>query len=301
MPCAGACSSAVERPAHNWLRAGSNPAGPTVHSHMLENVELNAPAQIPEEVVALYERDGFVRLKEFFSARLLQHYGSEICAEVVRRNSQTLPLEQRDTYHKAFLQITNLWRTSALAKQFVFGKRLASVAAQLLRVPRVRLYHDQALFKEPGGGATPWHADQFYWPLDSERTVTAWVPLQETPLGMGPIAFAVGSHRMGFGRDLEIGDESDRSLRKALEDGRYREDEQPFELGEVSFHSGWTFHHTGANVTSQPRAAMTIIYMADGIRLTEPARKQHYQDWEAFMPAVKPGEVVDSPLNPVLN
>ena len=24
----GACSSAVERPAHNWLRAGSNPAGP---------------------------------------------------------------------------------------------------------------------------------------------------------------------------------------------------------------------------------------------------------------------------------
>ena len=26
----GACSSAVERPAHNWLRVGSNPTGPTV-------------------------------------------------------------------------------------------------------------------------------------------------------------------------------------------------------------------------------------------------------------------------------
>jgi hypothetical protein len=26
-----ACSSAVERPAHNWLRAGSNPAGPMSH------------------------------------------------------------------------------------------------------------------------------------------------------------------------------------------------------------------------------------------------------------------------------
>ena len=46
---------------------------------------------------------------------------------------------------------------------------------------------------------------------------------------------------------------------------------------------------------------MTVIYMADGIRLLEPQRRQHVLDWEAFMPGVSPGEVVDSPLNPVLN
>lgn len=262
---------------------------------------LDSGYALDESLRAAYERDGFVKIKDVLDADVLGHYGEHISAEVVRRNTNTAPIDQRDTYHKAFLQITNLWRTNDVAREFVFGKRLASIAAQLLGVERVRLYHDQALYKEPGGGITPWHADQFYWPLSSEKTITAWVPLQRTPLEMGPLAFAAGSHRMSFGRDLEIGDESERSLRKALESGRFREVTEPFELGEVSFHSGWTFHHTAANSTAGPRAVMTIIYMADGIRLIEPTRKQHILDWEAFMPGIKPGEVVDSPLNPVLN
>ncbi|HKU68848.1 MAG TPA: phytanoyl-CoA dioxygenase family protein [Candidatus Baltobacteraceae bacterium] len=248
-----------------------------------------------------YERDGFVKIKGVFRADELAYYRERISSEVVRRNTNIAPIEERDTYHKAFLQITNLWRTSEVARQFVFEKRLADIAAMLMGARRVRLYHDQALYKEPGGGITPWHADQFYWPLSSDKTITAWVPLQATPLEMGPLAFAAGSHRMNFGRDLEISDESERSLRKALESGRFREVNEPFEVGEVSFHSGWTFHHTGANTSDRARAVMTVIYMADGIRLIEPRRKQHVLDWEAFMPGVQPGEVVDSPLNPVLN
>jgi hypothetical protein len=105
---------------------------------------------------------------------------------------------------------------------------------------------------------------------------------------------------MTFGRDLEISDESERSLKEALATGRFAEVNEPFGLGEVSFHSGWTFHHTGANRSDRPRAVMTVIYMADGTRLIEPQRKQHTADWEAFMPGVQPGDVVDSPLNPVL-
>ena len=247
-----------------------------------------------------YERDGFVRIKNAFTGGTLAKYGKHISSEVLARNAVTAPLSERDTYHKAFLQVTNLWRTDETVREFVFGKRLAGIAAQLLDVPHVRLYHDQALYKEPGGGITPWHADQFYWPLDSDKTITAWVPLQATPLEMGPLAFAAGSQRMTFGRDLEISDKSERSLKEALAAGRFAEHNARFELGEVSFHSGWTFHHTGANRSDRPRAVMTIIYMADGIRLTEPARRHHYSDWEVFMPGVQPGNVVDSPLNPVL-
>jgi ectoine hydroxylase-related dioxygenase (phytanoyl-CoA dioxygenase family) len=257
--------------------------------------------QLDAAYVDAYDRDGFVKVKNVFDADVLAYYREHISAEVLRRNAVTQPLHERDTYHKAFLQVTNLWRTNDIARAFVFGRRLASIAAQLLRVPRVRLYHDQALYKEPGGGITPWHADQFYWPLSSEKTITAWVPLQATPPEMGPLAFAAGSHRLTFGRDLEIGDESERSLRDALASGRFREVNEGFDRGEVSFHSGWTFHHTGANRSEHARAVMTVIYMADGIRLIPPQRKQHLLDWEAFMPGVEPGEVVDSPLNPVLS
>lgn len=69
-------------------------------------------------------------------------------------------------------------------------KKLASIASQLLEVDGVRMYHDQALFKEPSGGHTPWHADQYYWPLSSDRTVTVWIPLQATPLELGPLPSA---------------------------------------------------------------------------------------------------------------
>ena len=57
----------------------------------------------------------------------------------------------------------------------------------------VRMYHDQALYKEAGGGITPWHADQYYWPLETDKTITAWIPLQATPLEMGPLEFSAGS------------------------------------------------------------------------------------------------------------
>lgn len=58
----------------------------------------------------------------------------------------------------------------------------------------VRLYHDQALVKQPKAGKTPWHQDYFYWPLDTPNTVTMWMPMHDCPRTMGTMRFAVGSH-----------------------------------------------------------------------------------------------------------
>ena len=73
----------------------------------------------------------------------------------------------------------------------------------------MRLYHDQALCKEAGGGRTPWHQDQFYWPLDTDRTITLWMPLIDVPNEVGSMTFASGSHRLGDLRGRHISDESD--------------------------------------------------------------------------------------------
>jgi ectoine hydroxylase-related dioxygenase (phytanoyl-CoA dioxygenase family) len=127
-------------------------------------------------------------------------------------NKEVKNLEDRDTYGKAFLQLFNLWRENQNIKELVFSKRLARIATQLMQVEGVRLYHDQALYKESGGGITPWHADQYYWPLETDKTVTAWIPLQATPLEMGPLEFSAGSHRIVEGRELAIGDESERLM-----------------------------------------------------------------------------------------
>ena len=124
-------------------------------------------------------------------------------------------MDQRTTYQKAFLQIMNIWTKDELVQEFVFGQRLARHRGGADGDARdVRLYHDQALYKEPGGGFTPWHADQYYWPFASAHSVTAWVPLQAVPMEMGPVAFAAGSHALDLGRDLEISDDEPGEDRK---------------------------------------------------------------------------------------
>ena len=260
--------------------------------------ELDAPFQLTPAQIDFYAEMGYIKLKHVLSPQLLEHYRSIIHSRVTELSADALPMDQRTTYGKAFLQIMNLWTESPDVQEFVFGKRLARIAAELMTVSGVRIYHDQALYKEPGGGITPWHADQYYWPVDSDKTITAWVPLQKTPGELGPLAFSERSHRLQVGRNLEISDESELTLKQALE--KLRLDESAYDLGDVSFHSGWTFHRAGANSTDRPREVMTMIYMDENIRVAPPQNKNHIVDLERWVPGLKAGDVLSSPLNPVI-
>lgn len=263
-------------------------------------IDLDRPYPLSPQQVADYRRDGFIKLKDVFSADELRHFGEEITRLTVALNTQTLPLEERSTYDRAFLQVMNLWEESDTVRTFVFGKRLAGLAAALMEVDGVRLYHDQSLYKEPGGGITPAHADQYYWPLDSDRTITAWVPLQAVPQDMGPLAFFAGSQHVEFGRDLKISDESEQAITANMEAESFRVVDEPFALGEVSFHSGWTFHRAGPNRSTQPRSVMTVIYMDRDMCLKAPENHMQQADWERWCPGAVVGVAIDTPRNPVL-
>lgn len=261
---------------------------------------LDAPFEVTAEQIAFFRKNNFIKLKQVLSAEVLEFMDEIITAEVNRLNKQQLALKDRDTYGKAFLQIMNIWRNSEAVKQIVFSKRLAGIASCLLEVEGVRIYHDQALYKEPGGGHTPWHADQYYWPLSSDKTVTAWIPLQATPLELGPLEFSSGSAALVDGRDKEISDESQHVLENLLKNSGYPHIVEAFDLGEVSFHLGWMYHRAGPNVTDRMRKVMTMIYMDKDICLKAPVNKHQQADWDAWCPGAVIGEVVDTPLNPVI-
>ena len=74
----------------------------------------------------------------------------------------------------------------------------------------------------------------------------------------------------------------------------------PFDLGEVSFHFGWTFHRAGPNRSPRPRSVMTVIYMDRDMRLITPTNANQVVDWERWCPGAVPGTIIDTPLNPVL-
>lgn len=260
--------------------------------------ELVTPYTLTAEQIAQYQRDGYIKLKDVLSAAVLTEYGAEIAQMVQQLNRQDLPLSERSTYGKAFLQVPNLWEHSAKVKEFAFAPRLARIAAELMGVTGVRMYHDQALFKEPGGGFTPWHADQFYWPLSNEHTVTAWIPLQAVPVEMGPLSFCIGSQQLVAHRNMGISDESEVQIGRTLKD--YPKDESAYALGEVSFHAGWLFHRAGPNNTAQMRGVMTVIYMDEAMKVAPPQNANQQRDWDRWLPGARLGEVIDTPLNPVL-
>jgi ectoine hydroxylase-related dioxygenase (phytanoyl-CoA dioxygenase family) len=261
---------------------------------------LNEPYELSQASIDFFQKNRYIKLKNVFDAATLAHYSKLISQKVAELNTNDKPIDARDTYGKAFLQIFNLWRTDEGIRDFVFSKRLAKIAAELMQTNGVRMYHDQALFKEGGGGITPWHADQYYWPLSSDKTITAWIPLQAVPLEMGPLEFSAGSHVIVDGRELAIGDESETIIQKKLRVTDFAHVIEPFELGEVSFHSGWVFHRAGANQTDKMRRVMTVIYMDKDMLLKQPDNDNQVNDWHTWCPEAKIGEVIDSELNPIL-
>jgi len=263
--------------------------------------ELDTPYPLTNAQVEAFNRDGFIKLKRVLSPAVIEAYRPLLREVTMEHNHlKDVPMDQRTTYQKAFIQVTNLWRRDERVHPLVFSKRLARIAADLLRVGGVRLWHDQALYKEKSGGFTPWHADQYYWPMATDRSVTAWIPLQPTPMEMGPLAFAVGSQRFTGGRDLQISDDSEQQLQAMIAKENFPMDNGPFDLGEVSFHLGWTYHRAGPNQTGDCREVMTMIYMDKDMPLAAPRNKHQQDDWDNWAPGVKIGEPIASPVNPLL-
>jgi ectoine hydroxylase-related dioxygenase (phytanoyl-CoA dioxygenase family) len=261
---------------------------------------LDQPFSITQEQIDFFQCNGYIKIKDVLSPALIQYMNEVISAEIDKLNIPTLAIEERDTYGKAFLQIMNIWRKSDAVKKIIFGKRLAKIATELMCVNGVRMYHDQALFKEPGGGFTPWHADQYYWPVSTEKTVTVWIPLQKTGLELGPLEFSAQSQTLEEGRTLKISDDSEMVIQKKLTLNDFTKVVEPFDIGEVSFHMGWVFHRAGPNTTQQMRKVMTIIYMDKDMTLMEPKNENQVADWEAWCPGARIGEVINTPLNPIL-
>lgn len=226
---------------------------------------------LSQQQIDSYQTNGHIVLQEVAAPDQVEPYHQVIRPTAMEYNTQQKSLEERDTYGKAFLQITNLREKSEQVKKFVFAKRFAGIAARLMGVDSVRLYHDQALFKEPGGGHTPWHQDGYYWPIDASKTITMWMPLVDVSKEMGTLRFASGSHRGGYLDDLPISDESHEVFEQYIRENGYTiAAAGNFKAGDASFHSGWTLHAAPGNNSGTLREAFTIIYYADGLAIQEP-------------------------------
>jgi ectoine hydroxylase-related dioxygenase (phytanoyl-CoA dioxygenase family) len=256
---------------------------------------------VTDEMRERFRRDGHILVSGVASADEIAHFRPVITAAADRYNTETRPLEERSTYGKAFLQIMNLWTRDEGVRRFTLSPRFGKIAADLMGVDGVRLYHDQALYKEPGGGPTPYHQDRYYWPLDTDNTITMWMPLVPVTKEMGSMTFVDGSHQMGYLGELPISDASEALFQGFIEErGLTTRTYGAMNAGDATFHAGWTLHGAPGNPTDTMREVMTVIYMAANTRVSEPDNENRKLDLKTWLPGLKAGDVAASPLNPMV-
>tara|TARA_R110002124_G_scaffold227442_4_gene392702 strand:+ start:298 stop:1077 length:780 start_codon:yes stop_codon:yes gene_type:complete len=256
---------------------------------------------IESEQKDYFKAHGNVLIENILSPKEIEAYRPIVLSAVERYNTETREIEDRDTYGKAFLQIMNLWEVDEGVREFTLAKRFASIAADLLEVKNVRLYHDQALFKEAGGGPTPWHQDQYYWPIDTNKMITMWMPLVDINLEMGMLSFANGSHQLGYLGNLAISDNSEEILSQLVKEKKYEINRaETMKAGDATWHSGWTLHHAAGNSAKVTREVMTIIYMDAEATIAEPRNEHQRADHARWLQNYPIGENAASQLNPLL-
>ena len=262
--------------------------------------DLSEDYRLTPEAIRSFRENGHVLLRAVASSEEVAAYRGPIGKVVQEHSVGKARLEDRDTYGRAFLQITNLWQKCKTVRRFALAHRFAKIAADLMGVEGVRIYHDQALFKEADGGHTPWHQDQYYWPLDTDKTVTMWMPLVDVSLEMGAITFAGGSHRDGFLGHIKISDQPEEHFEALAAEKGFPIAVDAMAAGDATFHGGWTLHQAPGNNTDRMREVMTVIYYCEGARILEPDNENRTADLAAWHPGQQPGEVAASPLNPLV-
>ncbi|MCU0491384.1 MAG: phytanoyl-CoA dioxygenase family protein [Chloroflexaceae bacterium] len=173
----------------------------------------------------------------------------------------------------ALRQQCNAFWLNAAIREAVLSPLLGAIAARLMRVDSVRLWHDQAIYK-PGTGEGPttdagnvgWHQDYGFWTSASTTNMcTAWVALQDTDLHNGGMRTIVGSHKWGLveGSDSFFDQDLEALAQKFAAQGGSPWLDEPciLKAGQASFHHALTFHGSGPNRSSEPRLSVVSHLM----------------------------------------
>jgi len=211
-----------------------------------------------------------------------------------RTRRDTRSLTEKSRYEQSFIQCINLWEDTPGVRPLTFHPLIAATAARLIAADRIRLWHDQALYKEPGGRDTDPHQDAPYWPMAETDAVTAWIPFEGANTDTGVLGYVAGSHRRGIRKFVNIffGDPGDVLTDQGLRDADPVFPDVP--TGAVAFHHCLTFHLAGPNTTERARRVHTAIYFRDGSTRGKP-----FPHPSVDRAAIEVGEVISSDVTPI--
>lgn len=231
------------------------------------------------ELKAGFDRDGFVAIRGFLS-------GQELAAlkrELDRYVEQVVPtLARGDVLYEQVNDPSTMKHLVRLTADPYFDAllrdtRYTDLASALLAddvVPR-----ELQWFNKPPrvGKPTPPHQDGYYFMLEPNEAVTAWLALDPVDERNGCMRYIAGSHRqpvrphtrtqtVGFSQGLSYGPD-DFATEVAL----------TAEPGDLLVHHSLTIHRADANRSDRHRRSLGLVYFAARAK-QEASRLAAYQD-----------------------
>jgi len=253
---------------------------------------------INQDALDRFNADGFLLVENFFSDEELDQFGAHVDAAVKYRTADDRRSHaEKNLYEQTFVQCKGLWEDHASVRPLTFHPKLCAAAASLLQADCVRLWHDQALYKEAGGRKTDAHLDFPFWPVDKPELVSAWIPFDGVQHGGGIMGYVQGSHRMGIDQFVDIGQLRGGDPYDLLQDSRVVSKpliwvEAP--KGSVIFHHACTIHTAEPNDTNETRRVFTMVYIADGCHRTGDG-----SSFSLDRDKIKEGDLIAGPSFPV--
>lgn len=251
---------------------------------------------LDDRLIRQFGADGYIVIPDLIDLDELDRYQNLVRDAVAQRKRyDSRALAEKSMYEQSFHQCMNLWEDFPAIRPLTFHPKIAQAAAELIGAGAIRLWHDQALFKEPGGRLTDPHQDHPYWPMAEVDAVTAWIPFDGSSLETGCLGYVPGSHLLGIRRFVNIFRAGDEDLKEQAKEIMVADPvfvEVP--RGSIAFHHALTAHEAKPNRSSVMREVHTMIYFKDGN--TRSAKGQHYAVDRA---GIKPGEPIRSEVTPI--
>ena len=259
-------------------------------------INIDSIYKVSKEKNNFFWNNGFVHLEQVLSKKEISFFRKEI-----KKVAEEKIKNKEKEFGGAFYQALNIRFDSKSVEKFCLSKRLGKIAADLMRVNAVRIFHEQAIFKHPGDTKSYWHQDQFFWPLETKLHIGMWMPLIDCTKDMGIMRFVKKSHTMGDQMGMSITNKSENHFDDIIKKNKL----EVFELdsikaGDYTFHFGWTIHGAGLNKSNKVREAMVVTYYADGSRVGKLETKDRKGDAELFLGGKKAGEIADNPINSIV-
>ncbi|HZZ35283.1 MAG TPA: phytanoyl-CoA dioxygenase family protein, partial [Caulobacteraceae bacterium] len=210
-----------------------------------------------------FARDGFLHVPGVLEPGEVESLGRCVDAAVTaRKRHDHRSLDEKSPYEQSFIQCQYLWEDFPDVGGLTFHPAIGRIAGALLGAETVRLWHDQALYKEAGGRDTEAHQDFPYWPISEPHTLTAWIPLCDVDAETGCMGYVPGSHlgEVKFVNIFQPDGDGEALLARQTAQPVF----VPCKAGDVIFHDGRTVHLAHPNRSTGTRRVYTAIYFKDG-------------------------------------